>query len=99
MYWILIGFDAIIVLVAGKLLALHYFLMKKGITTFTYIKFEMQKQEKKEDIKNGSLTKEEYQVWFEKTYANLDKYKVKSKSKIEIKKLKTLETKIKSHIN
>lgn len=56
-YWAIIGIDIPILLFDLRLLSLHFYLWRKGITTFTYIKFKMQKDIRLARLKDGLITR------------------------------------------
>ena len=84
LFWVVVAFDIAIVLAAGKLLSFHFFLWRKQMSTFTWIKFQQQVTDKKLQVKHKFMTQEEFDEWYTTTYDSLDRYQVISKSKLNV---------------
>ena len=69
----------------GHLVAFHFWISKLGISTFDYIGYKKTLREKKEEVKAGRLTLEEFNVW--KRHALI--FPVKRKSKIVTRRYKS----------
>lgn len=49
---------------AAQLLYWHHYFYKKGITTFTYIQFQKDKEQKMKLVKSKKWTKEKFDLWY-----------------------------------
>lgn len=59
-FWIMASLDIVIVLAALRLLKFHFFIWRKGITTFTWIKFQNIAKSKKNEVKGGQMSEALY---------------------------------------
>ena len=50
LFWIMVGIDLGIVIASGKLIWFHFYIWRLGITTFTWIKFQNQVEEKQYQV-------------------------------------------------
>lgn len=66
-----------ILIMDGHLVYFHLWIQSKGITTFDYIMFKREMKERLGLLKDGSLTREEYDKW--RKEASPDKTMKKSK--------------------
>ena len=73
--WIQGALSAIVFIFDLQLILFHVWIVSKGITTFEYIGFKREESVKKQELKDGEMTIEEYKDWRREALTNPSKPK------------------------
>ena len=74
--------SVVVILFDLQLILFHVWLVSKGITTYEYIHYKRERTEKKQKVKRGEMSREEYLAW-DKT-ALIDPERPKSKTIVKL---------------